>query len=409
MEVAKQTTRLSVPCSLVFLLLSTLLPLVSGSPTLTEDSQCGCFVTNGTESSYFTKHKFFDFRSLTQYAGVPATITNPNDSGTAAVTSQYFTSTEWTDTWMVGNWNNSAGVRKDSSVLMVNSPNNVYIEANGDRNPTSQTFLTLRTQRLPEFQTAAEIESVSGGFHYLSVRMLARTIGAPGAITALFTYRHSDKLADVQEADLEIRTRDPRNTLQYTNQPSYTEDGDDIEEATQNATMPDGRDWTAWAVHRLDWTPTTTAWYVDGQKVANNTFQTPRDASKVILNAWSDGGEWSGNMSNFDAAYLQIQWLDITYNTTDTKQAAKRDEEGFGGELSARDDVGPHGALLARATEQGTCKVVCSIDETTNLGQPVMLWNNGAMRRLSAGKVGDIFVSWIPSAAVFALFVLSVR
>lgn len=402
MEPVKQATRLPTVSSFVLLLLSTV-PLVSGSPTLTEDSKCGCYVTNGTESSYFTKHKFFDFRSLTQYAGVPATITNPNDSGTAAVTSQYFTSSEWTDTWMVGNWNNSAGVRKDSSVLMVNSPNNVYIEANGDRNPTSQTFLTLRTQRLPEFQTAAEIESVSGGFRYLSVRMLARTIGAPGAITALFTYRHSDKLANVQEADLEIRTRDPRNTLQYTNQPSYTEDGDDIEEATQNATMPDGRDWTAWAVHRLDWTPTTTEWYIDGIRVANNSFQTPRDASKVILNAWSDGGEWSGNMTNFDAAYLQIQWLDITYNTTDEKAAAKvkRNEENL---LGARDEFGPHGALLARATDQGTCKVVCSIDETTNLGQPVMLWNNGAVRL--TGKVDGI-ASWIPSAAIFALFVLS--
>ncbi|KAM7202354.1 Concanavalin A-like lectin/glucanase domain containing protein [Naviculisporaceae sp. PSN 640] len=403
MESAKQTTRLPAVSSLVLLLLSTF-PLVSGSPTLTEDSSCGCFVTNGTESSYFTKHKFFDFRSLTQYAGVPATITNPNESGTAAVTSQYFTSTEWTETWMVGNWNNSAGVRKDSRVLMVNSPNNVYIEANGDRNPSSQTFLTLRTQRLPEFQTAAEIESVSGGFRYLSVRMLARTIGAPGAITALFTYRHSDKIANVQEADLEIRTRDPRNTLQYTNQPSYTEDGDDIEEATQNATMPEGRDWTAWAVHRLDWSPTTTEWYIDGIKVANNSFQTPRDASKVILNAWSDGGEWSGNMTNFDAAYLQIQWLDITYNTTDEKTAKfKRDE---GDLLSGRDDVGPQGALLARATDQGTCKVVCSIDETTNLGQPVMLWNNGAVR--VAGKLDGV-VSWIPSAAIFALFVLSLR
>ncbi|KAM7223765.1 Concanavalin A-like lectin/glucanase domain containing protein [Rhypophila decipiens] len=405
MELVMQKARLPALSSCLLFLLSAL-PLASGSPTLTEDSKCGCFVVNDTEASYFTKHKFFDFRGLTQYAGVPATITNPNDSGTAAVTSQYFTSTEWTDTWMVGNWNNSAGVRKDSSVLMVNSPNNVYIEANGDRNPTSQTFLTLRTQRLPgppEFQTAAEIESVSGGFRYLSVRMLARTIGAPGAITALFTYRHSDKLAEVQETDLEIRTKDPRNILHYTNQPSYTEDGDDIAEATQNATMPDGLDWTAWAVHRLDWTPTTTTWYIDGQQVANNSFQTPRDASKVILNAWSDGGEWSGNMTSFDAAYLQIQWLDITWNTTDTKPAAKRDVES---ELGARHDVGPHGPLLARATEQGTCKTVCSIDETTNLGQPVMLWNNGAIR--TTGERSS-FVSWIPSAAIFALFVLSLR
>ena len=359
-------------------------------------------MTNGTDTGYFTKHRFFDFRNLAQYAGVPPTITNAHESGTAAVANQYFTSTEWTDTWMVGNWSNSAGVRKDSTVLMVNSRNNVYIEANGDSNPASQTFLTLRTQRLPavqdqkEFQTAAEIESLSGGFHYLSVRMLARTIGAPGAITALFTYRRADKLADIQEADLEIRTKDPRNTIQYTNQPSYTEDGDDIPEATQNISMPGGQDWTAWAVHRLDWTPTSTIWYIDGVQVSNIRFQTPRDASKVILNAWSDGGEWSGNMTQFDAAYLQIQWLDIAFNNTESKKAEKRSSE----EKDVRSsDVGPAGPLVGRAAEQGSCKVVCSIDQTTNLGQPVMLWNNGAGRGREIGR------GWI-GGVIFVVFAM---
>ena len=218
--------------------------------------------------------------------------------------------------------------------------------------------------------------------------MLARTIGAPGAITALFTYRGADKLANVQEADLEIRTKDPRNTIQYTNQPSYTDDGDDVPEATQNATMPGGLDWTAWAVHRLDWTPTNTIWYVDGVQVSNISFQTPRDASKVILNAWSDGGEWSGNMTQFDAAYLQIQWLDVAFNSTDSGKAVKRRE-------GRSSDVGPGGALVGRAAEQGSCKVVCSIDQTTNLGQPVMLWNNGAGRRL---------VGWGPVVGMVLLF-----
>ncbi|KAK3322514.1 concanavalin A-like lectin/glucanase domain-containing protein [Apodospora peruviana] len=400
MESVKQTMRLPACLSLLIIILSTAIPLALAEPTLTDDSKCGCYMTNGTETGYFTKHKFFDFRNLAQYAGVPATINNADESGTAAVTSQYFTS-EWTNTWMVGNWNNSAGDRKDATVLMVNSPNNVYIEANGDRNPASQTFLTMRTQRLEKFQTAAEIESVSGSFQFLSVRMMARTIGASGAITALFTYRGTGKLATVQEADLEIRTIDPHNTIQYTNQPSYTDGGDTIDQATQNATMPEGREWTQWAVHRLDWTPTTTAWYVDGEQVANISFQTPRDPSKIILNAWSDGGEWTGNMTRGEAAYLQIQWLDVTYNSSDTGKASKREEAD---NLDARDNVGPSGPLVGRATEGG-CKIVCSIDETPILGKPVMLWNNGAHGRWVTEGSG--FVFWIPPTTIAVLFVLS--
>ncbi|KAK1781722.1 concanavalin A-like lectin/glucanase domain-containing protein [Copromyces sp. CBS 386.78] len=368
-------------------LIATTSPLASAAATLTDDSKCECYLTNGTQASFFTTHRFLDFRNLAKNAGVPPTIAKSDDSGSAPVTSEYFTSKEWTETFWVQSWNNSHMTREDATVLMVNSPNNVYIEPNGDRNPSSQTRLTLRTQRLKDFQTAAEIESIGPGFQYLSVRMLARTVGSPGAITALFTYRGSDRLADVQESDLEVRTMDPHNTIQYTNQPSYTEEGEEIDRATKNVTLPNGHpDWTHWAVHRLDWTPKETVWYVDGIEIATISFQTPRDPSKVILNAWSDGGEWSGNMTVNEAAYLQIQWLEIVYNATDENPARKM----------KRDDDGAAAALSARSgndeDEEGGCDVVCSIDETTERGKPVMLWNNGGVRTMVVG-----LVSWIPS------------
>lgn len=377
-------------------LIAIAVPLVSAAATLIDDSKCECYLTNGTQASFFATHRFFDFRSLAKNAGVPPTIVKSDDSGSAPVTSEYFTTKEWTDTFMVLGWDNSHQVREDATVLMVNSPNNVYIEANGDRNPSSQTWLTLRTQRLKDFQTAAEIES-RRGFQYLSVRMLARTVGAPGAITALFTYRGSDRLADVQESDIEVRTMDPRNTIQYTNQPSYTEEGEQIDHATKNVTLPNGHpDWTHWAVHRLDWTPKETVWYVDGTEVATISFQTPRDPSKVILNAWSDGGEWSGNMTVNEAAYLQIQWLDIVYNATDEDPAKKmkRHDDGTATVLGARsgDDE----------DEEGGCDVVCSIDETTERGKPVMLWNNGGVRMMEVE-----LVAWIPSFMVLGMFVFS--
>ena len=56
----------------------------------------------------------------------------------------------------------------------------------------------------------------------------------------MFTYRDSDTLADVQEADIEFLTKGPRNKIQYTNQPSYSDDGDTFPEATRNASTSEG-------------------------------------------------------------------------------------------------------------------------------------------------------------------------
>jgi hypothetical protein len=369
MEPLKRLLCLPTSLSSLVLLISATAPSVTAEPTLTDDSSCGCYLTNSNQSTYFTSHRFFDFRSLSQYAGVPDVIQDP--TAIANPTSGYFTSTEWTSFWMLGSWNNSGphGARSDATVLMVNSPNNIYIEADSSPNPSSATFLTLRTQRLPDFQTAAEIESASTSFKYLSLRMRARTLGAAGAITAMFTYRGAESLAEIQESDLEIRTSDPPSLIHYTNQPAYTEGGDVVPDATRNATMPGGLKWSDWATHRMDWMPGETVWYVDGVEVARIGFQVPRDESNVILNAWSDGGGWTGNMTGGEAAYLQVQWLEVVYNSTDggEKRRVRRDGPAAG------------------------CQAVCSVDQTPQVGKPVMLWNNGA------GRVNVVFVTMLLS------------
>lgn len=366
--------------SLLILLSATVRPAAAELPPLTDDASCGCYLTSGNESHFFTNHRFFDFRSLPEYAGVPPVIQDANASAQAGETSAFFTSSEWTDFWMLGRWNNSNGAGGDATVLMVNSPNNVYIEANSEPDSPPRTWLTLRTQRLAGFQTAAEIESVSASFKYLSLRMRARTVGAPGAITAMFTYRDASVLADVQEADLEVRTSDPRTVVHYTNQPAYTADGGVVAGATRNATLPGGRAWSDWAVHRVDWAPGRTTWYVDGEPAAQIAFQAPRDESNVVLNAWSDGSAWAGNMSLHDAAYLQVQWLEILFNNS---------------EASAR--AGGEG-------EEPACASVCSIDRTPRLGTPAMLWENGAAGRPN-GAGGP--AAWFPTGMMVLLMALS--
>lgn len=350
-------------------------------PEVASDDECDCYRTNGSDAAYFTTHQFFDFRSLSEYAGVPDLVRDEWDSSHAQTSSGYFLTDHWTDNWGLQNWNNSdilsqeqddekAGrtSSSDASYLLVNSFSNVYIEANDDDDDAaSSTFLTMRTARIGRFQSGAEFESVATGLHYLSVRMLARTLGDPGAVTAMFTYRGADALAEVQESDLEIRTVDPAQKVQYTNQPSYTADGDEVPEATRNASLPRSGTWTDWAVYRLDWTPYRTTHYVDGDEVAAIAFQNPRDPTQVYFNCWSDGGSWSGVMRDGDEAVLQIQWIEMVFNQTDINKA-----------LTERDG-------------DGSCQRVCSIDDTDKIGTAVLIEG-------SASRFGGWhhLISWIP-------------
>lgn len=371
--------------------------IVSGASSnaqLVNDTNCDCFLTNGTEPTYYTKHMFFDFRSLSQYAGVPSIITNEALTPMAQPSSDYFSSKKWTDVWELQSWRNShggggQGLSGDATVLMVNSANNVYIEKSGDDNAASDTFMTMRTKRLQAFQTAAEFQAHDSYYRFLSLRMLARTVGDAGAVSAVFTYRSAERLADIQEADIEMLTRGPRDKVQYTNQPSYTERGNEGDDprATRNATMPRGLTWTDWAVHRMDWTPKRSVWYVDGDEVASIEFQVPRDASGININSWSDGGNWSGNMSVGGESKLQIQWIEMVYNTTDKNVQSQRAVVD-----ADEDHLGPRGRLVHRDGNRN-CRVVCSIDETTETGTAAKLWEGAAPGVFAGDQMAWLWVS----------------
>lgn len=383
--------------------------LAATDSDVVDEDACSCYLTNGTVPAYYSEHAFFDFRDLGDYAGVPDPIRNETRAVKASTTSEYFDSDDWDSAWGIQYWSNrnSGGVSLsgDASVLMVNSANNVYIEKNDDDDAASDTFLTLRTMRFPGFQSAAEFESIDS-YQYLSIRMLARVTGSPGACMALFTYYSAEELANIQEADIEILTRDPKDRIQYTNQPSYTDDGDEIPQATRNGSLPDGRSWDDWLVHRLDWTPERSVWYVDGEEVANIKYQTPKDPALIILNAWSDGGTWSGNMSLHGAAYMHIQWLEMVYNASDTTSGDKRKRSAD--QRPSRRDVGPGGKLVRRKSDSdAACKVVCSIDEADKAGTSKMLWNSTASRVFTDGSmVGGVgsLVTWVISVVALLCF-----
>ncbi|KAI1780218.1 carbohydrate-binding module family 1 protein [Hypoxylon cercidicola] len=313
---------------------------------------------------------------MSRYVRVPSPINDPRGSADAPVTSDYFSDAAWTGMWSIQHWNNSALMNGDSgvtgsdaTVLMVNSANNIYFDKNTDPRAGSQTYMVMRTMRHDTFQSAAEIDSVSLGYRYLSIRIYARTKGAPGAITAMFTFRGAPQLAQVQEADLEIRTVDPKCSIQYTNQPSWNATGD-IPEATRNVSVPNRVDWSHWQYHRMDWTPGSTSWFVDGQLMSSIQFQAPRDASRVMFNSWSDGGSWSGNMTAGLSAEMQIQWIDIVYNSTDPTSGNSSTNPGA----------------------RGHCANTCSIDLTSKTGTPVLISGpqaSGAPGACSSAKYGQ--------------------
>jgi hypothetical protein len=350
------------------------------------DQQCSCYLTNATTANYFSHHEFFDFRHLSQYVASPEPFADADSSAYAPPTSDFFTLSNWTSLWDAQTWNNSdqlgnpGRTGSDASILMVNSRNNVYIDhervgtattngsavffANNSTVPpsTNNTYLTLRTLRQDGFQSAAEVVTVSTGFQYVSMRMLARTLGPSGAITSMFTYRRppaNSTSTALQESDMEIRTCDPPSYVQFTNQPGQLpNDGGDNPLATHNYSMPTGLQWSDWAVWRLDWNPGSSTWYVNGQLASRIAYQTPRDPSMLIFNSWSDGGSWSGNMTDAGAVVLQIQWIEMVFNNTD-----------------------PSYQVL-----DSKCKVICSIDETETTGSPVMLSNNTGKSGLWSGR-----------------------
>jgi hypothetical protein len=277
--------------------------------------ECACYVTDGSYPTYFSGYNFWDFRSLSDYANdAPDVLQTIDESRQANVTSSFFANdSDFGALWSTQSWDNG-----NDSFLYINSPNNVYIEHDSDEdgNRDDATRLTLRTARLDDFQTAAEIESTQT-YDHLSVRMYARTVGSEGACTAMFTYLEGQTALDVQESDIEILTSGPTDYVQYTNQPSVDAQGDQIEESWRNASV--ATPWTDWAEHRIDWTPGRTTWSLDGKEVLSTTFQAPVDPAQVIFNAWSDGNEWSGLMPKGGEAFLQIRWIELVYNIADER------------------------------------------------------------------------------------------
>ena len=190
---------------------------------------------------------------------------------------------------------------------------------------SSPTYLTLRSTRLSNFQSAGEIDTSFTNIFYASIRINARVRGSSGAVAGLFLFAD-----DQNESDIEILTRDPTSVFRASNQPDLDKAGNDVIGASSVVKIPTtakgngiqvDNSWMAWTTYRLDWTNGRSQWFANDVSLSNKTYGVPKKASQFIMNLWSNGGLWSGNMSVGGQATMDIQWVDMVYNVSSGSKA----------------------------------------------------------------------------------------
>lgn len=338
---------------------------------------CSCYVvTSGTDSKtpqYFQYYRFYDFRNLasspSQYTSAPPLVNDTQNAGEEEVwQADILNSNAWNTDWGIQNWSKPS--TEDFPTRMVNSPANVYLGQN-DNYGDAFTWLTLRTSRLDDFQSASEIENEQKNLMHASLRMYGRVTGAKGAVAGFFTF-----FDDTNESDIEILTDDPPDTIRYTNQPALDKEGNDVPSASLAPNKLPA--WDDWQTHRIDWFDKESFWYLNGNQVAHNTYSVPRKPSGLVINMWSDGGEWSGNMSVGDSAEFHIQWIEMVFNTSGPPEGPPTNDNK---KRSARS------INLFEKREDKGCEVVCRVDGVKTIGTP-------EVASVNKGAAASISVSW---------------
>ena len=116
------------PVSLLFLL-----PTLLFLPTLAQKDNspnCSCYLTSGDPASYFTYHRFYDFRNIPSvrpntFLEPPPNVTAQQGNGTEPPSSAFFTTAPFAKDWNVQNW--VKDVSNTAPVALANSLQNLFI------------------------------------------------------------------------------------------------------------------------------------------------------------------------------------------------------------------------------------------------------------------------------------------
>ncbi|KAJ5782671.1 Endo-1-3(4)-beta-glucanase [Penicillium paradoxum] len=333
---------------------------------------CDCYTVSGPNPGYFQHYKLWDFRAvdLRKHAHLNMSEpiqdsdeewsdddegdeNEPNSDLLSGVhngqepdpSSLVFYKTAFERDWSSQNWKRPGS--EIAPILMVNSKHNVFLTRDQEQNDTRTTYLVLRTTRFSNYTSTAEIETRLHNIYRCSLRVRLRFLPAgflisqpphpehwpsrdperhspapsnnhtvshhdgrpsPGACAGIFTYHDQ-----TCESDIEILTRDPPHLVHYANQPDYDFATDEeIPGASTTADLP--VPWTTWSTHRLDWHSNMSRWFVNNRIQDAKSYRVPNLGSMIVLNLWSDGGVWTGEMKIGDSIYLGIEYIEMAYN-----------------------------------------------------------------------------------------------
>ena len=295
-------------------------------------SSCTAFTSSGLANSTFLYYRFYDFRNI-------ASSRSESSQNSTAI-SKIVTDGSWTKDWYIRNYpRKSPG---PPSIPVAFTPKRVSISmsptrkwrfrsqtklnclANStDKSSDYSTYLTLSSARIDdETQEGGEITFTEFDVTSASIRVFGRVSGTTGACAGIFTY-----LNDTQESDIEMFTRDPNNYVHYSNQPSSTgaPDWTPIPGATVNVSMPQGLRWTDWHIHRLDWTPGRSVFFVDDIMTNTTTLQVPvsKPPSQIYVDMWGANSSWVGSMPIGGEATFDIQWIELLFNASNASSDAR--------------------------------------------------------------------------------------
>ena len=211
----------------------------------------------------------------------------------------------------------------------------------------------LTTRENATSQTAAELEFVATNITHGSFSVMARVMGDPGAVAGIFTYAN-----DTQETDIELLTRYPYTYAHFANQPTTDDEDEHIDGASFNETAPDYRDWN---IYRFDWLADETVWYINGEEMAKTDVHVPTARSMFILNMWSNGGKFSGDMKQDGDAMMQVQWVEMAFNRFEEESL----EEPENGTVCVLDKK----SVGSPVPESGAARLVMGV-----VYSPVALW-----------------------------------
>ena len=167
---------------------------------------------------------------------------------------------------------------------------------------------------MPNFQSVSEVQTQQA-YLYASVRARARISGARGGVAGIFLYNN-----DTNESDIEILTNDDKSVYRLTNNPGVDKDGNEIPGASTTDPIPaaggasGNGSWADWNDWRLDWFDGRSDWYVNGKLVESKEYGVMKVECQFVLNMWSNGGIWSGNMTIGDQAVMDVEWVEMVYN-----------------------------------------------------------------------------------------------